>query len=357
MGALVLVALVLGGLVVFGVGLWFIGVNPVPPSYSPDGRISFARQSPGGNRDLFVVNPDGSHQEQVTHDIGIEGTNTWSPDGRRLLVQASVGGTSTVVRIDIGPDNKPSNAVQLTADKKADSAFPTWSPDGSMIAFQSKRDGGDWQAFVMDADGNNKRRISDGKGFASQPSWAPDGKSIVYRQGAKADPGTPKELYVAPVAGGAPRQITSLGKDLSNPLWSPDGQHILYLQNQGERSSIIFIMNADGTSPRALVTEGANRSPRFSPNGDRVAYWSITQGSDVLVVPAAGGATSNLTHLTSEDYQPTWSPDGGRLAWSSKRDSSYKIVVSDAGGVSQKVISQGAGDDYQPDWGAPVKPK
>src|SRR4051812_45352886 len=174
-GGLAVALLAIVGLSFFAQGLWSIGQTPVPASYSPEGRIAFVRQTAEGKRDLFVVNPDGTHQEQVTRDIGIEGTNSWSPDGRRVMVQASVDGTSTVVRIDIGPDNKPSNAVQLTADKKADSAFPAWSPDGSLIAFQSKRDGGDHQVFVMNADGNNKRRLSDGKGYASQPVWSPDG--------------------------------------------------------------------------------------------------------------------------------------------------------------------------------------
>src|SRR5205823_10642331 len=128
--------------------------------------------------------------------ITLEGTNAWSPDGRRILLQAGVGGTSTLVRIDIGPDNKGSNAVQLTADVKADSAFPVWSADGTQIAFQSKREGGNFQVFVMDTEGNNKQRLSDGKGYAGQPAWSPDGKSVVYVAGDKPDTGTPKELYV-----------------------------------------------------------------------------------------------------------------------------------------------------------------
>src|SRR5205823_3189458 len=156
---------------------------------SPEGRVCFVRQTSDGKRDLYVVNPDGTGQEQATHDIAIEGTNLWSPDGRRVLLQASVGGISTIVIIDIGADNKGSNAVQLTADVKADSAFPAWSPDGSQIAFQSKRGSGNFQVFVMDADGNNKRRLSDGKGYAGQPAWSPDGKYIVYRAGDKPDPG------------------------------------------------------------------------------------------------------------------------------------------------------------------------
>src|SRR5687768_11685525 len=141
--------------------------SPTPngAAYPPEGRISFVRASADGRtRDLYVVNPDGTNQQQITRDVLVEGATSWSPDGRQIIAQASVDGISRVVRFTIGPDNRPvaAESVQLTADTQADSVLPAWSPDGKRIAFQSKRDGGDYQVFVMDADGNNKRRLSDG---------------------------------------------------------------------------------------------------------------------------------------------------------------------------------------------------
>ncbi len=333
------------------------GQVKVATTYSPDGRISFVRGLPNGKTDLYVINPDGTNQQKVTNDLPIEGTNTWSPNGKQLLLQASVGGTSTVVRMDIGPDNRSSNAVQLTADVKADSAFPAWSPDGTQIAFQSKREGGNFQVFIMDTNGNNKRRLSNGKGYAGQPAWSPDGKSIAFLAGDKPDAGSPKELYLIPAEGDAPKKITSLGKDLRRPQWSPDGKHIVYLESQGDRNSSIYSMNPDGSSPLVLVDQGFNSSPSFSPKGDKLAYYAVisTSGSDIFIIQATGGATSNLTHLSSDDYEPAWSPNGQRLVWASKRDANYKIVVGAVDGSNQKVITQGDNSDYQPSWGAPVR--
>jgi pimeloyl-ACP methyl ester carboxylesterase len=73
-----------------------------------------------------------------------------------------------------------------------------------MIAFQSKRDGGDFQVFVMDRDGNGKKRLSDGKGYAGQPQWSPDGKSILYVAGDQAT-GSTHDLYVVPESRNVPR--------------------------------------------------------------------------------------------------------------------------------------------------------
>lgn len=325
---------------------------------SATGRICFVRmRDSAGNNDLFVVNPDGSNQQQVTQNLIVEGTDSWSPDGRRILLQAGINSISTVVRITVGADNKATEAVQLTADVKADSAQPVWSPDGTQIAFQSKREGGDWQVFVMDADGNRKRRISDGKNAALQPAWSPDGKSIAYMQGAAAQD-QPKELYIAPASAGAPKEITSLGKSLNRPIWSPDGKSIVLYEYLDSRNLPIMIMNADGTGLRTLVQGGAIVGARFSPSGDKLLYSEIStsasaSGTDIFTISPSGGTPTNLTPNSAEDYQPAWSPDGNYIAWSGRQGGVFKIVLANADGSNPQTLTKG--DDYQPSWGAAIK--
>jgi Tol biopolymer transport system component len=338
--------------------LLYSAIKPFQVTVVPSelGRISFVRQNSDNSTDLYVVNPDGSGQQKALSGTVIQGVTEWSPDGKQMLIQAAVNGVSTVVRVDIGPDNKSANGVQLTADIKVDSVLPAWSPDGSMVAFQSKRDGGDYQVFVMDKDGNGKKRLSDGKGYAGQPEWSPDGQSVVYTAGDKQS-GSTHDLYVVPVDGGTPKKLTPGGKDLSSPRWSPDGKYIVYLDNAGDRNNTVMIMNADGTGAKELVTQGFNKGVEFSPDGSKIVYYSIAppNGSDVFILPIAGGATSNLTHLSAEDYDPTWSPNGKQLAWAGRSGQDFKIMVGDADGNNQKTVSTGDGSDSQPRWGAPVK--
>src|SRR6266566_3962373 len=86
---------------------WLRGISPTSTAVTPQpaggaGRISFVRQSNGGKqRDLFVVNPDGSGQVQVTNGLYIEGIASWSPDGTQVILQASIDGISTVVRLTV----------------------------------------------------------------------------------------------------------------------------------------------------------------------------------------------------------------------------------------------------------------
>ena len=365
--------------------LWFRSesvptpLNPTPGPASPLGRISFVRGNQDGTRDVYVVDPDGARQERVTNGIVIEGLTAWSPDGRYIIAQISQDGVSTIARITVGPDNKGGEIVALTADmmqesgdKKADSAIPAWSPDGSLIAFQSKKEGGNFQVYVMDVNGNNKRRVSTGQAIAHQAAWSPDGKTIAYVAGDKIDVGSPKEIYTVSVDGGAPKQITTGGKDLSRPAWSPDGKSIMYLDNLSDRFSDIMIMNADGTSPRKLADGVRASTPQFNLAGDKVLYYFVSLaapattttgsapgpvGSDIYVIPTAGGQPANLTLNSQEDYQPVWSPDSTKLAWSSiiGGGQGHKIVVANADGSEVQSVSSGEGDDYQPQWTAPPK--
>lgn len=317
------------------------------------GRISFIRRSHDGkNRDIFVINADGTDQQQLTSGIFVEGTALWSPDGQRIIAQVSMNGVSTIARFAFGPDNKSTEQVLLTADIKADSAFPAWSPDGKMVAFQSKRDSDLSQVFVMDANGNNKLCVSDGNGFAGQPSWSPDGKSIAYAGGAQQVSGAKREIYVVPMTGGTPAQITKSGGSLTTPIWSPDGKQLICLQIVGERDYKILIMNADGSNLRTLFEGGAIAGASFSPSGDAVLFYNIgDKGEAVHTVKVADGADTSITATGNGDYYPVWSPDGKQIAWASSADKQlHKIVAANADGTGRRIISTGEGDDYGTSW-------
>lgn len=337
-------------------------LKPAASPASPDGRISFVRTAgQNGMRTLYVVNPDGTNQQQIAPDMLVEGVTTWSPDGRYIAAQAAIDGISNIVRIAVGPDNKATEVVQLTSDVKADSALPAWSPDSKQIAFQSKRAGGDFQIFVMNLDGSNKRRLSDGTGQAGQSAWSPDGKSIIYVRGENKDSG--KDIYIVPASGGAPRAVTKLNLNLAQPMWTPDGKTIVFVQKLGDRAAVIMSIPTDGSAqPRTLAEAGAIQYVRISPTDGTLAYSRVltenpSGGSDIYTVPATGGTAQVITTQTQEDYIPYWSPDGKRLTWASSRGQSagHKIVVANADGSNAKVISSGDGDDFMPIWASPVK--
>lgn len=336
------------------------GTGPTVPGPSPEGRISFVRTTESSVPNLFVVNPDGSNQQQLTHDIYID-TAFWSPDGRYIVAQARLNNVASILRVEVGPDNKPVGInINLTEGETSDNVFPAWSPDSSQIAFQSKRSGGDYQVHVMNADGSDKRMVTDGKGLAKQPVWSPDGQSIAFvlSDGVSAK----SEIHVVPATGGAARALTSNGSVKSNPIWTHDGKSILFTQGSGDRDRAISIVPVEGGEPRNIVDPSAVGGLQLSPTEPRLVYYRVlveARGTDIYTVTLDGGAPVVVTAASPDDYHPAWSPDGKKLTWASSRPAAggaqYRVVVGNVDGSETKVITSGGGSDYQPQWGPAVK--
>ena len=318
------------------------------------GRIAFVRSDPTTSvRNLFVVNADGTNQQQVTDGFDINGAPAWSPDGSSVLIQTDIERITTIVRVTVGPDNKLADSAQLTTDIKADSVSPIWSPDGTMIAFQSKRDGPLSQVFVMNADGSNKRRLSDGNGFAGQPSWSPDSKMVAYVSGEQQTAGAAREVFTIAVDGGTPTRITDTGGSFGNPIWSPDGESIACVQLVGDRDYKLLLMNVDGSNVRTLDEGQVIKAPAFSPAGDAIVYYTVSNvGSDVTIYNIETERTTGVTKSQGDNYSPIWSPDGSRLAWASTPGNApHKIVVGMRDGTDRLTVSSGEGDNSFPTWG------
>ncbi len=115
-------------------------------------------------------------------------------------------------------------ATNLTNQSGFDNQ-PVWSPDGTQIAFVSNRDGGNVDLWLMNADGQNARRLATTPGDDNLGSWSPDGKKIVYSN--KDEVG--ESLWIIDVASGENTRLTESqdGGD-SAPTWSPDGERIAF---------------------------------------------------------------------------------------------------------------------------------
>jgi len=138
--------------------------DDIDPIWSPDGSmISFA-SSRAGQRQLFIMNADGSDVRQVTNLDSIGGRSTWSPDGSRLAFYSGPAGDHNIYIIHIDG----TGLVQLT--NGGDNLGPSWSPDGNWIAFTSFRDGNN-EVYIIHPDGTGLTRITNTPTSDWQPRW------------------------------------------------------------------------------------------------------------------------------------------------------------------------------------------
>ena len=186
--------------------------------WSPDGtRIAFTRtvldydkgpQPPYGwfttkSTDIYVINADGSGATRLTDGPGLKQITSWSPDGKRMLLNVAQVDTESGFEDEetweIYVMNADGTDMKNVSNRPGKDNNAKWSPNGKLITFESTRGDGIEDIFVMDADGGNVRRLTDHPENDMLPHWSPDGKWISftsYRQGREGTLSDIADIYV-----------------------------------------------------------------------------------------------------------------------------------------------------------------
>ena len=236
--------------------------NDWEPAWCLDGsRIAFASLR-DRNWEIYLMNPDGSEQTNLTNVPADDQLPTWSPDKHWIAFQSDRGGNSEI--FIIRPDG--SQATNLT-NHPANDGFPAWSPDGQWIAFQSDRDG-HFEIYVIRPDGSQQNRLTSHTSGNLTPAWSPDGTRIAFASFRDDNP----EIYTLNFADAmhAPESVSPLrltnnpAHDLK-PAWSPDGKQIAF-QSDRSGSFQIYVVNPDGSGPLIRLTNSSeNQYPAWQP--------------------------------------------------------------------------------------------
>lgn len=257
------------------------------------GRIVFVSDR-DGNREIYIMNPDGLFLQRLTNNSTQEDTPAVSPDGTQIaFVSQPLAGVSTIWVMNADG----SNPIQLTA-ATADSYEPDWSPDGSTIAFSTRLGGPDLQIYTMNADGTNQTPLITVAG-SGMPSWSPDGTKIAYTQATGSGA---FDVFSADADGNNPVQLTTnpAGKEAEFPNWSPDGTRIVFdSRDPGDGDVNINIMDSNGTNRIPLTDIPFAYRATWSPDGSRIVYSGalvVGMGFDQYSINPDGSGTTNLTN-------------------------------------------------------------
>jgi Tol biopolymer transport system component len=289
--------------------------TPAPPP-APHGGIAYHKNDNGIDR-AFVLNLDNDTTTPLV-DIGpvmeiAMSTNAafgaWSPDnGKFAYISAGSPGASNILQV---MDFKAGTTRPLySSDTGGGLSSPTWSPDGTKIAFiRVAANQRVWAIDVVKADGT---RCSDkyecelttnanGEQFRGGLSWS----TLNYFALAINTTG-PNNVFTMFSDGSGRANLTNDAFDDSTPAWSPDGKQIAFTSTRGGHPQI-YVMDANGKNLRR-VSQGnaADFSPTWSPDGNWIAFASYRGGATDIYMMDLNGA--NVTRLTKTGGDhPTWS--------------------------------------------------
>ncbi len=254
----------------------------------------------GGSGPVEAQTPPSEPPRAVRVAIS-EGTNValaLSPDERTLALDL-------LGRIWVVPAG--GGAAAALTDPMGDARQPTWSPDGSRIAFQAYWDG-NYHIWSVGADGTGLRQHTRGRFDHREPHWSPDGARIAF----SSDRSGSYDLWVTEFDGGDPERRTDWPGNEYGPAFSPDGARIAFAAD-GDRAGI-WILDGDGTPRKVAERDGAQlNAPSWSADGETISFNAVGAGRSRLhAVRAEGGAVRTLSGEEEDvfPFRAAWTADG-----------------------------------------------
>jgi Tol biopolymer transport system component len=310
-----------------------------PASAAPTDQVAFERDG-----DIWVMNADGTGEVNLTNHPAIDAHPDWSPDGTRIafisnradVAQNEDGNLEVFVMNADGTEvtQVTDSVYPFPGQSGYDHYYPSWSPDGTQLAFEWNSPYGSREIYVINLDGTDERLVTDRSDFASKmhPDWSPVGNQIAFTWGFGYL--VAEDVYVINADGTGQQNLTpdTVNWTDFDPAWSPDGTRIAFVttRNPGEMglpNEDVYVMNADGTGLLQLTDCTCyDNEPSWSPDGTQVTFTSNRSGAwdlwtvDVPAAPRGSVGTAalsgpvppahQLTDTAAAEANSAWKPSG-----------------------------------------------
>jgi len=331
------------------------------PTFSPDGETIAYSSDRTGNFEIFLKQISGGPDINLTNNPADDIQPAFSPDGRQIAFVSSRSGSPDILYYgpftpQMGGGIWVMSALGGPARRIVEAGnFPSWSPDGSHILYES----GSWfrsNIYKVPASGGAPQQIPvqlpQRRQWLLWPSYSPNGRWIVFEQ-------TGFDIHVAPAEGGQSRVLMK-GR---RPVWSAEGSAILYSASEPGRNYSLWrapFSSATGnlSGPPAPLTIGRGRDAlgAVSRDGKRAAFAAMEETFNIEIMPfdaEAGKPLGSPQPITSGNQVVSFmdfSPDGRSVVFDSRRGVDESIWRWDPGAAPIALTSDRSFRDGGPQW-------
>ena len=283
------------------------------PAWEPSGDAIVLSSQRSGGLNLWRLPVDGSGRpggrfQQLTTGAGQDVSAAVSRDGRRIAFTV-FRQNAELWRLPVDPANghpvgRPEKVVAGTRENNRG----CWSPDGTLIAFNSDRSG-EMNLWLFDVVSREVRAVTRGAGGDYQPRFSPEGARLVFFSCREGLP----DIWTVNLDGSGLTRLTANGAVNVNPAWSPDGRRVAYMSDLGGRLEV-WLMEADGSRQQPLTDVGVmGHFLLFTKDGRHIVFRCPSGPPSTMRVSVHGGEAEPLGDVRGGAHM-SFSPDASRIA-------------------------------------------
>ncbi len=263
-------------------------------------KVAFIKKVKG-KKQIFVMNVDGSEKRAITSNGSINMLPSWV--GTTAIIYTSYKDGSPNLYLQ----NVYTGHTKKLSSREGINSGGVASPDKKMVALTLTKDENSEIYLIDSENGDIKKRLTNNQAIDTSPSWSPDGSKIAFVSSRNFDP----HIFIMNADGTNVKRVTFQGNYNQTPKWSPKGDRILFTaRDERNKFDIFYIdLTQENKILRLTQDEENNEEPSWSPDGEYIIFTSTRTGSSqIYIMDKNGNNQIRITNDKENYFTPRWSP-------------------------------------------------